>query len=430
MRNERRSLSPNNHLLQRAKEARVDHEDYMKQWLLAASVPGSVGVAGLEQFLDWKVAETLFNAPFYVPTERQLLVPETKRLAGYGFVSETKPFIAPIDALTRHALILGATGTGKTTLLRLLIMQVMAHAKVWIVEKDKAGADYRFLAAHPEVIVLDAQSVLALNPLEVHTPITLQETITAFVQVFCKSFGLLVGSQSQIVEVLYDMFGDWDLARGSPTLYDLEERTRRKKFPGFSRSGQMKDSILNRLRGMLREAPDTYSYSKGFSLPELANKHVIFELQGINDHHGRFMVLLLWLLLFKWRMKSGLIGAELSNLLVVDEASWFAPKFNDEHLGFSPLAQVMSQSRAAGLGTVLASQAANGLDNAVFVNTEMKIGFRLGDGQCIERASKAMALNKEQQAYIPKLGVGECIAQVPEVDPFVLRVPDIEKGWR
>jgi DNA helicase HerA-like ATPase len=413
-----------------AEDARLDKEGFVQDWIEAASLDRTGETAqGLAEFLQFHaVDEQLRGVPFYKPSEEGLYqdFPNTTRLLGLGFAEGSGiPIVLPVDTGNRHIAIWGQSGAGKTTLLRLITHQARKHCSVIVVEREKE--DFRNMVRVGDFLVFDAQKSLVWNPPEVHAPLTPEQTITTLVAIFSKSFGLLIGSQSLLQKVLYEIFrerGIFDGSRNYPTLHDLRAKIASLNLRPYSRTGQSQDSLLNRLDGMLFESPRTYAYSKGFPVSQLANKSFVLEVKGLNEHHARFLVMHLLYTLFLYRIRTGDRGNFLKNLCIIDEARWLAVPGHNESLGFSPLSDVMAMSREAGIGLCLASQTAN-LDDSVFQNTRLKIAFKLGDGKDMRRVGQAMKLTKEQEDHVPRLKTGQCIVSTEGVEPFVMNVPHI-----
>ncbi|MBL8688012.1 MAG: ATP-binding protein [Rhodospirillaceae bacterium] len=426
-----RALVPPQPFFDLAKVAKVDNDPVMVRWIFGATVSGSPSsLKALTSYLNRRAAEQLARqVPFYVPMLEQLQVDTGRRgPILIGAVKGTRhPFILPLDVLAQHTVIYGATGVGKTVLLFLLIGQAAEHVPVWII--DRAKGDYRALArVMPSLVVINGHRDLAWNPLEVPAHLTPQQAIAVFVAVFSKSFSLMIGSQSllqQGLHELYERLGIFDGCAAYPTIGELREHIASKGLRGHYRAMQYQDTVINRLDGMLLEAPKTYGYRKGFPIDDLGKRSLVFELGDLNEHHARFLSTHMLSTLFHQRMREGSRGARLQTLVVVDEAGWLAPPAdNVEAIGWSPLSDVLRMGREAGIGLIMASQTAN-LDDALLENTRTKISFRLGNGKDIERIRAALGLDRDQTTYLSRMGIGECVVGIPQMRPFLITVPEM-----
>jgi len=419
-------------LLELAELAKADKEQFYQDAILAATLGNDVRLANtLTRMLHVRaVQEQLHGVPFRVPQLQDLYAGFSRdklALLGIVFNSET-PFAYPFDWLNQHGFIGGGTGTGKTNALYGIALQTMQHCPVWVFDRDKQ--DYRhLLRLKPELLVLDATE-LRYNPFEVPPGVKAEHHMTAALTVFMKSNSLLDGSENLGTKALYELYEARGIFQGKdayPTLFDLRDKIKSYKLNPYSRDAGYRDSLLNRLESYVLAAPELYGCSRGFPIAELAERSMVLEVKGLHERHGR--CLLNWVLfsLFLYRIANGQRGNTLRNLVIIDEAKWAAPPGYNENLGFVPLASVLAQSREAGLGIIIADQTAD-LNDAVFVQSRLKMCLRLGSGTDIERVRKTFALSDEQAAHISKLDVGEAIVRIPREDPFRIRIPRVRLG--
>jgi hypothetical protein len=254
--------------------------------------------------------------------------------------------------------------------------------------------------------------------------------ITAFVSIFSKSNALLDGSIAMCTKAVHELYEEYKVFDGAtdfPTLFELYDKVKSYKVARYSRDAGYQDSILNRLDSYLIENANAYSHSRGFPLAELLERSFVLEVKGLSERHSRCLMNWILYAIFFFRLANGQRGNILRNLVVIDECKWAAVPGMNPNIGFPPLASVLAQSREAGLGLVLADQTAN-LDESAFVQSRLKMCFRMGSGEDIERMRKTFALSKEQAAYIPKLDTGQAIVRIPKVDPFLIKVPRVRLG--
>jgi DNA helicase HerA-like ATPase len=426
----RQSTSLADPLIRLAEAAKIEDRRYVQDAILAvvASDDGELATDLSEVLQIAAAQEILRGTPFRTPQPEDLLDGvEAERSLLLGKVAETTlPFLYPEDWLTQHAVVLGASGTGKTTLIILIALQLLERSvNVIITDRDKQ--DYRhLLRLARNLLVFDARESFAFNPLQVQPGIRPEHSLDLFVIAFSKSNNLLDGSENMLRKAVYSLFERRGILEGTesyPTLYDLLYKIRSFRFRGNSRQFGFQDSLINRLEAYLAEAPQMYAYSKGFSVADLAAMSFVLEVKGLGERHARFLSNHLLYQLFLHRIATGQRGNRLQNLVIFDEAMWLAPVLKStEQLGFPPIAMLLSQAREVGLGILLASQTA-AMDPSIFVNSRLKIAFRLGSGVDQEAMAKAMALTPEQRAHFPKLGVGEAIVRMPGLDPFLINTP-------
>jgi len=413
-------------LIRTAEDAKLLRTPLIQNSIRAVLASGDPALAGhIQKYLELKAGEAkLLQYPF----EQYLENPVTPHSGNdnkivIGMIQRiNQAFIYLLNLLVMHCLVIGASGTGKTTLFYGLIAQCIKHGvNVLVFDKDKQ--DYRHLLRFfKDLPVFDAAKNFFFNPWQVPSHVNPKHWLAASVQIFCKANSLLDGSESLLLEImvwLYEKFGVFSSNSGkAPTMLDLYKRVTSLNFKGF-RSKGYQESIINRLEAYISLHGDIYEYERGIPIEWISNNSMVLEVKGLTDRVARFNTTILLYALFMHRLAINERGNTLRNLAVIDEAKWLAPPGYNEASGFSVLTSIMAMAREAGLGLVLGDQTAQ-LDDSVFVNSRIKCCFRLGDGQDIEKIKHAMSLTEEQARYITRLGTGECIVRIPGEEPFII----------
>jgi len=432
--NDHKKLTVLGHVWDLAKAAKLEEHPMIQQAVLADAITdGQELVDGLAEWLKIQAAiEQMRDVPFKNTRPERLAALASE---GQGILigrthHKQLPVVLPVNHLGQHAVILGATGVGKSTDLVAIGVQAVALG-VRIMFVDRYKQEFRQLTRHlPNLLVFDHKS-LAWNPLQVHAPLTPFDTIDKFVGTFVKSNSLLDGGENMLrkaVHELYRILGIFDGSQNYPTLYDVLEYIQALRFrPGARRLG-FQESLINRLEAYLAECPELYSYRQGLPIEQIGALSFVLETGAMAERHARFLTSDILFTLHRHRMAKGEHANTLRNLVIIDEAKAFAPRLNKDLIGYYPIAQLLAEARASGIGFVLADQTSE-LDSAVFANTATKIAFRLGDGNCQKNMATAMALTPEQQAYFPRLKVGEAIltnSAIPH--PVLIETPKMNEG--
>ena len=420
---------PIERLIRTAELAKVDDNPAVQKAVMAVLASGDRGLAeNLEWGLSLKaVHERMVGIPFKPPARPRLSNEHLKgRHLWLGKVKgENYPYIQPMDDLTKHMAVFGASGCGKTNLLYGTGLQCMKKGiPVWFFDKDKQ--DYRHLKRfEPDLLILDAVENLPQNFLMPPTGVSPKHWLAAFVQTFCKVNSLLDGSESLLLKVLKELYQEHGVFSGKaasyPTILDLYYKVRGLRFKRTEyRFASFQSSIMNRLEALIALHGEMFQYSRGLPVEELARRSVVFEVKGLTERMGRFVLNMILQSLFLHKIAVGERSNTIQLLVIIDEAKWLAPPVYNDLTSFSPLSYVLAQVREVGLGLILADQSAE-LDKAVFVNTLAKICFRLGSGEDMEKIRKNFSLTNEQADFINKLKTGECIVRVPSEEPFLIK---------
>ena len=286
----------------------------------------------------------------------------------------------------------------------------------------------------PEVITLTRNHPLPINPTEVHWPLAPDETRTLFVETFCREYGVLDAGEPilrRAVDSLYTKRGIYDGGDEFPTLKDvLIEVASVKEIFGSkitpsSRLGNARDSLLNKIDGLLATNRQMFQDKKGYPLSELVRRSFVCEMHSMDDKAARFVAQILLRNIIKYCIATNRMDCGLQSLIVVDEAKWFAPPVPSNSPQGSNLARTIALAREAGLGFLIADQTTD-VDSALLRYSALKVCFRLGAGQDIVAMGESLGLNIEQARCIRKLGVGEAVMGMPEQEAVLMKAPDFD----
>ncbi len=329
-----------------------------------------------------------------------------------------------IKELTKHALVLGATGSGKTNLLYWIISQLLGKVGCWMFDRKE---DFRHLIRlfPDKLLVFNLAEDFRCNPLAPPAYTKPMKWLEIFVDLYCRANNLLDGSKSMLLITMKDLYERHKVYFGSrdyPSFFELLEALKKLKVAGRSRSANYKDSLVNRLESYLATNTQLYDCSVGFDIEALLTKSVVFELAGLIDFQANFWINLLLYWVFAYRIGKKERGNRLLNLVVFDEAKSVFPPFENPALGFPPITYMISMLREFGT-SIIASDSSAHLNEIIFSNSKLKILFPLGSGDDLLKAARAMGLSAEQAAYTHSLGLGEAIVSLPKIGNFVLEIP-------
>ena len=222
----------------------------------------------------------LFGTPFPKPDS------SVNGPIGLG-VSENNRIIGlyPEDC---HVLIAGQTGTGKSTLLKMVFSQALIlngkhemknipHEKIicWLFVKAQ---DMRSLLTVNRDILVVTFNEIKLNPLEPPPGMKPIEWGSVFADLWIQAFRLYEGSKGFLIEILNNLYRKYEQFGHYPSLFDLYYYVRALKFPTISRTSRYQESILNRLGGLIYGSlGPVFDCSRGH-INALVNNHTIFEI--------------------------------------------------------------------------------------------------------------------------------------------------------
>ncbi|HEM5173236.1 ATP-binding protein [Streptococcus suis] len=371
-----------------------------------------------------------------------------------------------IDDLTRHALIVGMTGSGKTNTSKSLVTELHRSYGVpfWVIESAKR--EYWDLgnslveSGTPKVLVftLGEESVsrgvpFRLNPMEVIGTVSLQSHIDRLFATFKASFDMVAPTPFILEQALYSVYEDcgWDIVSNTnikgitsyPTLTDLvikiDEITNQSGYTGEIRSNIQASlkARVNSLRlggkGMMLDV------EKSFPIEKLLKYPVVFELEDLGDDETKsFVIGLLLTQLYEYRQSFNLsVGHhDIQHLLLIEEAHRLLKYETDSD---SPKAKavefftnLLAEIRSYGQAIVIADQIPTKLASDCLKNTNLKIVHRTvmkEDRDCI---GDSMNMTEEQKAYLSNLRKGYAtVYSEGDFRPKLVYMPLVEStgGW-
>jgi len=331
----------------------------------------------------------------------------------------------PMTELTKHALFLGATGYGKTTLLYWILSQLFGKVGVWMFDRKE---DFRhLLRLFPDkLLVFNLAEDFRCNPLEPPPYVKPARWLEIFVDMFCRVNNLLDGSKSMLLTTMAELYERYKVYAGSrnyPSFLELCEALKKLELARGSRSTGFRDSLVTRLDSYIATNKRLYDCCAGFDIEGLIAKSVVFELTGLIEFQANFWINLLLYWVFAYRIAKKERGNRLLNLVVFDEAKSVFSPFENPALGFPPITYMVSMLREFCVGIIASDQMAQ-LSNAIFANSQLKVLWPLGSGEDRLKAARAMGLSAEQAAYTQSLGLGEAIVSHQRIGKiFVLQIP-------
>lgn len=344
---------------------------------------------------------------------------------------------------TRHALVIGITGGGKTNTSKALLNTLWntndKKEKIPFMVIESAKREYwelRNLKGFEDLIIftLGAEAKKTsvryrINPFETNPKISLQTHIDYLLSTFKAAFGLYPPLPSILEKAVYEIYSDrgWDIVENI-NRYGLSE------YPTLSELYNKIDVIVDNMgyhyevQSNVKAALQTRIYSlmiggkgamlntpKSLPIEELLSKPVVLELEDLGDDETKsFVIGLLLVQLYEYRKSQMTIGSkELSHILVVEEAHRLLKNVSDIGEGGSTQAKsveffcnLLAEIRTYGQGILIADQIPTKLAPDTIKNTNLKIVHRTVAQDDRETIGRAMNMTAEQIEYLSSLKCG------------------------
>ena len=361
---------------------------------------------------------------------------------------------------TRHALIIGITGGGKTNTSKSLLKTLWADERrnrIPFLVIESAKREYwelRNINGFEDLLVFTLGSESAetsvkyrINPFEAAKGISLQTHIDYLLSTFKAAFEMYPPMPYILETAVYEIYSDrgWDIAE-SNNIYGFSE------YPTLSDLYNKIDIVVDRL-GYHKEVQSNVKAAlqarinslmiggkgamlntpKSVPIGELLDRPVVMELEDIGDDETKsFVIGILLVQLYEYRKSCMTAGSrELSHILLVEEAHRLLKNVSPSGESGSTRAKsveffcnLLAEIRTYGQGILIADQIPTKLAPDTIKNTNLKIVHRTVAKEDRETIGRAMNMSDEQIGYLSSLRRG-CAAVYAEGDnrPKCVKMP-------
>lgn len=344
---------------------------------------------------------------------------------------------------TRHALIIGITGGGKTNTSKSILNTLWNTDKpadcVPFMVIESAKREYwelRNLKGFEELLVFtlgaeaSATSVkYRINPFETTPQISLQTHIDYLLSTFKAAFDLYPPMPYILEKAVYEIYTDrgWDIVENTnryglteyPTLTDLYNKIDViVDNMGYHQEVQsnVKAALQARVYSLMIGGKGAMlNTPKSVPIEELLNRPVVMELEDLGDDETKsFVIGILLVQLYEYRKSQMTKGSKkLSHILMVEEAHRLLKNVSEGWEGGNTRAKsveffcnLLAEIRTFGQGILIADQIPTKLAPDTIKNTNLKIVHRTVALEDRETIGRAMNMSPEQIEYLSSLRRG------------------------
>jgi hypothetical protein len=349
------------------------------------------------------------------------------------------PFGIREEEFIQHIGIFGRSGSGKTNLAYLLVLDLIRAGKPFLVFDWKRN--YRDLLSLPEcrdLVVLTVGRNIApfqFNPL-IPPPGT-QATVwlKKLIEVMCHAYFLGEGVTvllMRAIDSLYRRFGVYDGAPvRMPTLADVRnfllERKTKGREAGWMESAMRAVEVL-----CFGEMGRVLNSESPLDIADLLNRQVVLELDALTNADKTFLIesLLLWI--HHYRMATG-AREEFKHAVFIEEAHHILLRKKQETTGEETVTDViLREIRELGEAIICLDQHPSLISKPALGNTYTTFAFNLKHRGDLAMMQDCLLLDSEQTDYLGRLEVGWAVAKLQGrwFWPFLVRLPlvKIDKG--
>lgn len=331
--------------------------------------------------------------------------------------------------LLLHVLICGSTGSGKTTLgLALTIALHRLGKPVWWLDSEDEVAPVVLGACgtgEGAPLLIDYEASFMQNIFRGPSNVDQRKYITRVTSLMRETDFMRDGSVNLLREICFRLLDE------NPyfSVGDVYRELQRMRWRFRGREAEYYITLRNRLGEMLASLGKVYDAPAGHDISKLLKRSVIWRLRSLSDDH--LTRALYFLSLFVGMHQPVHYQPVLDCTFYIDEATRVCNVQRAARADLSePFIYEMARAfRKRGIALIMCTQTPHLLPKAVLSNLCNWLVFRPTDSHYIALVANSLALDREQQACLARLGqdgTRRIIARtVTETTPFLVELPDI-----
>lgn len=437
-------------------------------WNVLKNIPIMGSFIRLPYMITAEEAITLFRLPLgnktfpgmkcmdVVQREDDIDICATKEsdvLFGQAISNSSRPINigCSLKELTKHMLIVGMPGTGKTTFSLNLLLQ-MEKQKIPFLAIEPTKTEYRALIEKiPDLQIFtpgnSKVSPFVINPFIPPEGITVEKYIPSLSSAFKATFSMpspLDSAFQQAIQETYVKYGwkNYSTAQDmNVSLFGLHEFIlvfkdviKRQNYSKEIK-GNLQSAGVLRLRNLIEQNANIYDTTQSVPIEDLLAKSTVLELNAIDNEEQKkvLMALILINVCAYTKHNHTSIGA-LKNVLLIDEAHVLFNKLNSEDLTrdknstVKSLENMLAEIRSYGTGIVIADQSPGTLGDQVVKMTDIKITFRIVDAHDKKIIASSISMDEKLEEIISKLNTGQAFINYEALNaPILVKTPDIRE---
>lgn len=334
-----------------------------------------------------------------------------------------------VQQLSKHGLIIGVPGSGKTTTMFSILHQLWqseGEEKVPFMVLEPAKTEFRALknidTFKDDMLIFtlgdERVSPFRFNPFKVLEGVPLESHISRLNACFMGAFNLFdplpmlldkAIRQTYIKKGWFDDSVGGEKGHETPTLTDLcREAKSVVNSSGYSNKfrDDFNASLLQRLESLRRGSKGRMlDTNDSISFNELMEKPVVLELDSLNENEKALLMMFILTFVYEYGKVNRKSGSPLKHVLVIEEAHNLIGRGDKTSNGYTAnpkeqsirlFVRMLAEMRALGQGILIADQLPTAIASEAIKQTNLKILMRLTSKDDREEIGNTMDLTDAQ----------------------------------
>lgn len=364
------------------------------------------------------------------------------------------PVTIPINELTKHMFVAGATGVGKSNYCYQLIDTLINQGKKVLVIEPAKGEYSKVFGGRDGFEVygtnINVSQLLRINPFAFPEGISVDEHIESLMDIFNNAWPMhsaMPAILKDALERIYENNGfdlTYQIRTGEevfPTFKDLlEELPKVIKDSEYSKEvqGNYTGALVTRIKSMTNGVYGTIFCRNEIGDEKLFDSNVIIDISRIRSSETKALIMgILINRLSEYRMCSGIMNSPLQHITLLEEAHHLLRKHSSSAVeganmrgaSVEMISNAIAEMRTYGEGFVIADQSPSIMDHSAISNTQTKVFFMLPEREDRSVAASSLELNVEQQSELARLPIGVAVIyQNAWAEPVMAKINYFEKS--
>ncbi|MGB5053105.1 MAG: DUF87 domain-containing protein, partial [Nitrospirales bacterium] len=370
--------------------------------------------------------------------------------------------------LSKHMLVVGTTGSGKTTTCLNLLAELASHGIPFLVIEpvNAEHDDYRSLLRLPDladrlqVFTLGDEETapFRLNPFEIQRGITVNEHISSMLTAFKAAIPMWEPLPRLFLKALVRTYyrKGWTAFKKPqglvtepvfPTMQDFYRELSRVIDTEVEHEGEVKGNIRGasklRIEALLEgSCGRILTARRSLALETWMERPTILELKHIGDDEDKALMIAFILMSINEYLEKGRKRDDkdrLQHVTLIEEAHRLLGKTdpgtspeqsNTKGQAAEAFARALAENRKYGEGIIIAEQLPTKLVTDAIGNTGLKVMHRLTSADDREELGRAMKFNEFQQEFVTAMRAGQAAIYGLDIEePTLIQASDYWSDW-
>ncbi len=342
----------------------------------------------------------------------------------------------PLNDFTKHGLIVGTPGSGKTNFSLGFLLQMWNGFNIPFIAIEPTKTEYRSLIdgiSDLQIFTPGKSNVspYIINPFVPPTGVTVETYVPSLMTAFKAAFSMPDPLPDIFLASINECYNEYGWRLNSTKDDDGIEpfgmyefiRVFKRRIQSMDYKGDVKANMESagvvRLVSLIEQNSFIYDNIHTIPIEDLLCKPTVIELNAINNKEQKSLIMALLLILICIYTKNNVAGdGKLKNILLIDEAHVLLGGAGGHSQDGSPDSQsatieavedMIAEIRSYGTGIIIADQAPTKVGKNIVANTNVKVMFRLVEKDNKDMIRNATNMTDADYDRLGRLGVGEAM---------------------